>query len=60
MAFGDVGGFNEALSLLIGSLIGGFALITEQSLLAKYLYKYNTETKESKIVVPSCLEGRYL
>jgi len=45
MAFGDVGGFNEALTVLIGSLIGGFAMIKEQSLLAKYLYRYNTENK---------------
>ena len=48
MAFGDVGGFNEAITILIGSLIVGFATITEQSLLAKYLYRFNTDKKNKE------------
>jgi len=59
MALGDIGGVNEALTILIGSLIGGFAMISEQSLLAKYRYKYNTEKKDSEIAVQPYLEGRY-
>ena len=46
MTFGDVGGINEFLKLVIGFFIGGISSITKISLLTKYLYRYNSGQKK--------------
>ena len=43
MTFGDVGGINEFLKLLIGFFIGGVANIVRTSKLTKYLYRYDVK-----------------
>jgi hypothetical protein len=40
-AFGDVGGVNEFFRLFLTIFISGVSLITQQSLVAKYLYRYS-------------------
>jgi hypothetical protein len=59
-AFGDVGGFNEFLRLFLSFSFTGFAVVTEKSLLTKYLFKYNTDDKsKARIQVPTWLEAKY-
>jgi len=72
--FGDVGGINEVLRLIITQLVTGFAYITGTSILAKSLYKEQnfkpltaTEKLErvklegnyENIPIPTYLELRY-
>ena len=45
-AFGDVGGVYECLRIFLSAIIASFSVFVEQSLIAKYLYRYDKEGKD--------------
>jgi hypothetical protein len=57
-AFGDVGGLSEFIRMFLTVVVGGFSTITENSLITKYLYKYNRDDKR-KVVIPDYLEAKW-